>query len=91
MDVAMTDVIVADIQRKHDEHFEAILRSDLITPPIKGEITRRKITYRKIKLHREITPSGMVSQLFQRGEPIGERFAFSFELKINTDENNQPQ
>jgi translation initiation factor 2B subunit (eIF-2B alpha/beta/delta family) len=71
--VSVTQRFIAEIQKQEEELFTTVLRT-MAEPPIKGEITKGKITWRGIRLIRQQLGFDSYSWLEQRGKQISPKF-----------------
>lgn len=62
-----------EVRRQEEELFTTALRT-MAEPPIKGEITKGKLTWRGIRLIREQVGPDCYSWLEQRGKQISPKF-----------------
>ena len=77
----LSQIIINAYIKKVDDIFIASLRNNA-DPPIRGEITKRKIRYRGIELHKtDVGNFTFQQQLFQRGRPISPVISFYTEIK----------
>ena len=67
------------ITRKHEQHLENVLRTK-VKPPIKGEITKGKISWRGLRLIQCQKGRNFYSWVEQRGEMVGDVFSFGCEI-----------
>lgn len=75
--------LIASMLKKESDTLEYFLRDNVI-PPIKGKITKGKLTWRGVKLHQKSGINGSVEkQLFQRGKPISPPIVITFPKYLN--------
>jgi hypothetical protein len=70
---SVTQRLISQMQKQEEELFTTALRI-MAEPPIKGEITKGKITWRGIKLIRQHIGFDTYSWLDQRGKQISPKF-----------------
>jgi len=70
---SLTQRFIAEIQKQEETLFTNALRT-MAEPPIKGEITKGKITWRGIRLIRQNIGLDAYSWLEQRGKQISPKF-----------------
>tara|TARA_R110002072_G_scaffold298877_1_gene473481 strand:+ start:1038 stop:1358 length:321 start_codon:yes stop_codon:yes gene_type:complete len=70
---SVTQRFIAEIQKQEEELFTTALRT-MAEPPIKGEMTKGKITWRGIRLIRQQVGFDSYSWLEQRGKQISPKF-----------------
>ena len=70
---------VSETQKKEEELFTIALRT-MAEPPIRGEITKGKITWRGIRLIRKQVGFDSYSWLEQRGKQISPKFHIEAKL-----------
>lgn len=75
----LTQRLHDEIRRQEEELFTAALRT-MAEPPIKGEITKGKLTWRGIRLIREQVGLDSYSWLEQRGKQISPKFHIQAKL-----------
>ena len=76
---SVTQRFIAEIQKQEEELFTTALRT-MAEPPIKGEITKGKITWRGIRLIRQQMGFDSYSWLEQRGKQISPKFHIEAKL-----------
>jgi len=76
---SVTQRFIAEMQKKEEELFTIALRT-MAEPPIKGEITKGKITWRGIRLIRQQVGFDSYSWLEQRGKQISPKFHIEAKL-----------
>jgi hypothetical protein len=76
---SVTQRLIAEMQKKEEELFITALRT-MAEPPIKGEITKGKITWRGIRLIRQQVVFDSYSWLEQRGKQISPKFHIEAKL-----------
>jgi len=74
-----TQRFISEVQRQEDELFTTSLRT-MAEPPIKGEITKGKLTWRGIRLIRQQIGLDSYSWLEQRGKQISPKFHIGAKL-----------
>jgi hypothetical protein len=68
-----------EVRRQEEELFTTALRT-MAEPPIKGEITKGKLTWRGIRLIRQQVGLDSYSWLEQRGKQISHKFHIEAKL-----------
>ena len=76
---SVTQRLIAEMQKQEEELFTTALRT-MAEPPIKGEITKGKITWRGIRLIRQQVGFDSYSWLEQRGKQISPKFHIEAKL-----------
>lgn len=76
---SVTQRFIAEMQKQEEELFTTALRT-MAEPPIKGEITKGKITWRGIRLIRQQVGFDYYSWLEQRGKQISPKFHIEAKL-----------
>jgi len=76
---SVTQRFIAEMQKQEEEIFTTALRT-MAEPPIKGEITKGKITWRGIRLARQQVGFDSYSWLEQRGKQISPKFHIEAKL-----------
>ncbi len=76
---SVTQRFIAEMQKQEEELFTTALRT-MAEPPIKGEITKGKITWRGIRLIRKQVGFDSYSWLEQRGKQISPKFHIESKL-----------
>jgi translation initiation factor 2B subunit (eIF-2B alpha/beta/delta family) len=76
---SVTQRFIAEMQKQEEELFTTALRT-IAEPPIKGEITKGKITWRGIRLIRQQVGFDSYSWLEQRGKQISPKFHIEAKL-----------
>ena len=76
---SVTQRFIAEMQKQEEELFTTALRT-MAEPPIKGEITKGKITWRGIRLIRQQVGFDSYSWLEQRGKQISPKFHIEAKL-----------
>ena len=76
---SVTQRFIAEMQKQEEELFTIALRT-MAEPPIKGEITKCKITWRGIRLIRQQVGFDSYSWLEQRGKQISPKFHIGAKL-----------
>lgn len=76
---SVTQRFITDAQKQEEELFTTALRT-MAEPPIKGEITKGKITWRGIRLIRQQVGFNSYSWLEQRGKQISAKFHIEVKL-----------
>lgn len=75
----VTQRLFDEARRQEEKLFTTALRT-MVEPPIKGEITKGKITWRGIKLIRQQVGFDSYSWLEQRGKQISSKFHIESKL-----------
>ncbi len=76
---SVTQRLISEMQKQEEELFTTALRT-MAEPPIKGEITKGKITWRGIRLIRQQVGFESYSWLEQRGKQISPKFHIEAKL-----------
>lgn len=76
---SVTQRLISEMQKQEEELFTTALRT-MAEPPIKGEITKGKITWRGIRLIRQQVGFDSYSWLEQRGKQISPKFHIEAKL-----------
>ena len=76
---SVTQRLISEMQKQEEELFTTALRT-MAEPPIKGEITKGKITWRGIRLIRKQVGFDSYSWLEQRGKQISPKFHIEAKL-----------
>tara|TARA_B110000114_G_scaffold168507_1_gene191517 strand:+ start:421 stop:741 length:321 start_codon:yes stop_codon:yes gene_type:complete len=76
---SVTQRFIAEMQKQEEELFTTALRT-MAEPPIKGEITKGKITWRGIRIIRQQVGFDTYSWLEQRGKQISPKFHIEAKL-----------
>ena len=76
---SVTQRFIAEMQKQEEELFTTTLRT-IAEPPIKGEITKGKLTWRGIRLIRQQVGFDSYSWLEQRGKQISPKFHIEAKL-----------
>jgi len=76
---SVTQPLIDEMQKKEEELFTTALRT-MAEPPIKGKITKGKITCRGIRLIRQQVGLDSYSWLEQRGKQISQKFHIEAKL-----------
>ena len=76
---SVTQRFIAEMQKQEEELFTTALRT-MAEPPIKGEITKGKITWRGIRLIRQQVGFDSYSWIEQRGKQISPKFHIEAKL-----------
>jgi hypothetical protein len=76
---SVTQRLIAEMQKQEEKLFTTALRTTA-EPPIKGEITKGKLTWRGIRLVRQQIGFDSYSWLEQRGKQISPKFHIQAKL-----------
>ena len=79
LNIAITQCLLDEVRRQEENLFTTALRT-MAVPPIKGEITKGKLTWRGIRLIRQQVGLDSYSWLEQRGKQISPKFHIEAKL-----------